>query len=74
MSLSNRQINNLRPSTKPIIVSDGGGLHILITPNGVKLWRMAYRYNGLQKLLSFGAYPAIVLADAREKRDAAKNY
>jgi integrase len=72
MSLSDRQINNLRPSTNPIKVSDGGGLHILITPNGGKLWRMAYRFNGLQKLLSFGAYPAIGLADAREKRDAAK--
>lgn len=33
---------------------------------------MAYRFNEKQKLLSFGAYPAIGLADARERRDAAK--
>ncbi len=72
MSLSDRQINNLRPSDKSFKVSDSGGLHLLVTPSGGKLWRMSYRFNGLQKLLSFGAYPAIGLADARERRDAAK--
>jgi Arm DNA-binding domain len=72
MPLSDRQINNLKPSGKPLKVSDGGGLHLLVTPSGGKLWRMAYRFNGKQKLLAFGAYPAIGLADARQKRDAAK--
>jgi integrase len=72
MSLSDRQINHLKPSEKPFKVSDSGGLHILITPSGGKLWRMSYRFNEKQKLLSFGAYPAVGLADARERRDAAK--
>ena len=53
-------------------VSDGGGLHLLVTPSGGKLWRMAYRFNSQQKLVSFGAYPIIGLADARAKREAAK--
>jgi integrase len=72
MPLSDRQINNLKPSGKPLKVSDGGGLHLLVAPSGGKLWRMAYRFNGLQKLLAFGAYPAIGLSEARQKRDAAK--
>jgi integrase len=36
------------------------------------LWRLAYRFGGKQKLLSFGVYPIVSLADARARRDAAK--
>ena len=72
MALNDRQINNLKASAKPYKLSDGGGLYIQVTPSGSKLWRMAYRHNGAQKLLSFGAYPATGLAVARQKRDAAK--
>ena len=72
MSLNDRQINNLKASGKALKISDGGGLYVHVTPQGAKLWRMAYRFNGLQKLLSFGAYPVIGLSEARQKRDAAK--
>ena len=51
--------------------SDGGGLFLLVKSGG-KYWRMAYRYGGKQKTLAFGAYPAVTLAQARKKRDAAK--
>ena len=72
MPLTDRQIFNLRKADKPLKVSDGGGLHIYVSPSGGKLWRLAYRYNGRQKLLSFGSYPAVTLAEARAKRDEAK--
>lgn len=72
MPLNDRQINNLRPSEKPQKHSDGGGLHLFVSPSGGKLWRMAYRLNAQQKLISFGAYPAIGLAEARLKRDDVK--
>lgn len=72
MPLSDRQINNLKPSERPTKHSDGGGLHLLVSPAGGKLWRLAYRFGGKQKLLSFGAYPSIGLAEARAKREAAK--
>lgn len=72
MALNDKQINNLKPSTAVLKLSDGGGLFIQVSPHGSKLWRMAYRFNGLQKLLSFGAYPVVGLAAARQKRDAAK--
>jgi hypothetical protein len=46
-----------------------------VKPSKTKLWRMAYRYGGREKLLALGAYPEVSLKDAREKRDAAKaNY
>ncbi len=43
-----------------------------MTATGSKLWRLAYRFEGKQKLLSFGAYPAVSLKDARHRRDEAK--
>jgi integrase len=61
-----------KPREKPFKLSDGGGLFLLIQPNATKLWRLAYRFDGKQKLLALGAYPVISLADARIKRDAAK--
>lgn len=74
MPLSDLAIRNAKPRRKAFKVSDGGGLHLLVQPNGAKLWRFAYRFAGKQKLLSFGAYPTIALADAREKREAARKH
>ena len=51
--------------------ADGGGLYIRVSPTGGKLWRMAYSFDGKQKTLSFGAYPAVSLKDARQKRESA---
>ncbi|MGH6934678.1 MAG: tyrosine-type recombinase/integrase, partial [Methylocella sp.] len=53
-------------------LSDGGGLHLLVNPDGARYWRMAYRYRGRQKTLALGVYPIVSLADARAVRDAAK--
>ena len=72
MQLTDTHLRNLKPSAKIQKLSDGGGLYLHLAPSGGKLWRMAYRFNGKQKLLSFGAYPAVSLKDARIKRDEAK--
>lgn len=52
--------------------SDGGGLFLLLMPNGSKAWRLAYRFAGKQKMLSLGVYPTVSLKDARTQRDEAK--
>jgi len=67
-------LRKLKPTGKVQKHSDGGGLFLHIAPAGGKLWRMAYRYDGKQKTLSFGAYPAVSLKDARQKRDEAKEH
>lgn len=72
MSLSDAKVRTAKASERPQKLSDGGGLHLLVTPAGGRLWRMAYRFAGKQKTLAFGAFPAVSLADARAKRDAAK--
>ncbi|TIW28756.1 MAG: DUF4102 domain-containing protein [Mesorhizobium sp.] len=51
---------------------DAGGLHLVVAASGGKLWRMKYQFGGKEKLLSFGPYPEVTLAAAREARDEAR--
>lgn len=57
---------------KSLKLFDGGGLFLLVKPNGAKHWRLKYRFNGAEKLLALGPYELVSLLQAREKRDAAK--
>lgn len=66
------QIINAKPKEKEFKLSDGGGLYLLITPSGGKLWRLKYRFGGKEKLLSFGSFPQITLSDARKDKEKAK--
>lgn len=72
MALTDVQVRTFKPSDTPKKYSDGGGLHVMVTPQGSRLWRLAYRFGGKQKLLALGSYPAVTLADARSRRDDAK--
>ena len=72
MPLTDRAIVNLKTTGKMHKHFDGGGLYIHVSPTGGKLWRLFYRFNGKTKLLSFGAYPAVTLKMARDRRDEAK--
>lgn len=70
--LSDTQVNKAKPQEKEYRLFDGGGLNLLVTPTGGKLWRLKYTFNGKVKQLSFGAYPALSLAEARQRREDAK--
>ncbi|PNE10852.1 MAG: hypothetical protein CR217_12035 [Beijerinckiaceae bacterium] len=72
MPLTDTAVRNAKPRERPQKLSDGGGLHLLVNPDGARYWRMAYRYQGRQKTLALGVYPIVSLADARMARDAAK--
>jgi len=72
MPLTDTRIRSFKPQSRVVKLSDGGGLHLMVTPGGSKLWRLAYRYAGKQKTLAIGAYPAVSLEKAREARGAAK--
>lgn len=72
MALTDTAIRALRPSDKAYKRADGQGLNLLVNPNGSKLWRLAYRFGGKQKVLAGGSYPATTLAEARAWRDQAK--
>jgi len=72
MALFDTKIKGVKPSGKQIKLFDAGGLFLLVTPKGGKLWRFKYRFDGKEKLLALGAYPEITLAEARERRDKAR--
>jgi integrase len=70
--LTDVTVRNAKPKAKDYKLADGGGLYLLVTTTGGKLWRMDYRFSDKRKTLSFKAYPAVTLADARAERDQAK--
>jgi integrase len=67
MALTDLAIRNAKPAGKPLKLSDGGNLFLLMTPAGGKLWRFNYRFLGKQKTVSLGVYPEVTLAMARER-------
>jgi hypothetical protein len=72
MSLTQLAIVNARATDKPLMLSDGFGLHLLVQLNGSKLWRFRYRFGGRANMLTFGAFPTVSLATARSKREDAR--
>jgi hypothetical protein len=72
MALKDLEVRYATKRAKDYKLADGEGLHLLVRPNGSKLWRMKYRFEGKEKLLSFGAYPKVSLADARLRRAEAR--
>ena len=72
MALTELEVKKTKPTDKQQKLTDGGGLYLLIHPNGGKYWQMAYRFGGKQKTLSLGVYPDISLADARDRREQAR--
>lgn len=70
--LSDAEIRRAKPADKPYKLADTGNLHLYIPPTGARVWRMRYRHQGKENILTIGPYPAVTLAQAREHRDAAK--
>jgi hypothetical protein len=70
--LSEENINSAKTSEREYRLFDGGGLFLLVAPDGGKRWRFKYRFEGKAKMLSFGVYPEVGLNDARSSRDAAR--
>lgn len=70
--LTDTKLRQAKPGPKPQFLFDERGLYLQITPAGGKWWRYKYRFDGKQKLLSFGTYPDVGLARARKERDSAR--
>ncbi len=72
MPLTDNACRRALAADKPRKFSDSGGLYLLVKPNGSKLWRLDYRFQGKRRTLAFGAYPTVGLQAARRQRDEAK--
>lgn len=73
LALKDIAVRNAKPAERPYKMADGGGLYLLVNPNGSKWWRLKYRYGGKEKLLALGVYPEVSLSDARTERDKARH-
>ena len=73
MALTHLKIQSSKPREKLYKLSDGAGLQLHVFPNGSKLWRLAYRFGGKQKLLALGAYPDVSLVLARRRASEARD-
>ncbi len=66
--LTDTRIKTAEPQAKLYKLTDERGLHLLVYPNGSKLWQMRYRFEGKEKTASLGKYPDVSLTEAREER------
>lgn len=81
-TLTDVEVKAAKGGDKPKPLFDGKGLFLLVGPQKLKpdgkpfpaskWWRFKYTYEGKSKLISFGVYPEISLADARKRRDDAR--
>ena len=73
MRLTDTEIRAAKPYVKPYKLFDGGGLYLLINPDGSRWWRFKYRYGGKEKLLALGTYPDTGLKRARDRHGEARD-
>lgn len=72
MPLTDTRIRNAKPQAKAYKISDGGGMYLLVKPDGGRYWRLDYRFAGKRRTLALGVYPITTLSSARNQRDEAR--
>jgi integrase len=70
--LTNATVKAAQPGARPYKLHDCGGLHLLVRPTGSKSWQMKFRWKSREQLLTFGSWPDLGLAEARGRRDRAR--
>lgn len=72
MALTDAAARKAPAKDKDYKLADSGGLYLFVTKTGFKSWRMKYRFGDKEKRLTFGPYPEVPLAEARDLRDDAR--
>lgn len=72
MRLTDVRVRNAKPQVKPYKLSDGGGMYLLVKPDGGRYWRMDYRFAEKRRTVALGVYPLVTLSAARTSRDEAR--
>ncbi|RQQ98107.1 DUF4102 domain-containing protein [Burkholderia stagnalis] len=68
--LRDMQCRSAKPRERVYRLSDGGGLALLVKPNGLKYWQFRYmKPNGREGLVQIGPYPRVSLEAARAARN-----
>ena len=70
--LTTAAVKAARFRASPYKLTDERGLHLYITPTQRKTYRLRFRYNGREQLLTIGQHPEITLDAARARAEAAR--
>lgn len=70
--ISDAALRAAKPGPKPYKIAVGGGLYLEVMPTGAKLWRWKYRLGGKENRFAVGAYPAVLLKEARARAEEAR--
>jgi len=63
--LTELQVKNAKPRATKYTVAAGGGLMLLVMPDGARYWRLRYRIGGKPRMISVGKpYPVTTLKQA----------
>ena len=66
--LTELAIKRAKPKDKQYKLTDGDSMYLRIYPDGKKYWQLQFRFEGKQKVLSFGKWPNVKLPEARASR------
>jgi integrase len=72
LMLTDTAIKRATPGERDYKMWDSGGLFLLVTKAGGKLWRWKFRFERREKKMSFGQYPEVTLAEVRALHAAAR--
>ncbi|WP_419825661.1 Arm DNA-binding domain-containing protein [Sphingomonas sp.] len=70
-ALTDTAVRAVKPKDRDYKLADGGGLYLLVTSAGEKLWWLKCRMHGVERKLALGKYPDVTLSAAR---DAARKH
>jgi len=78
IKLTAKMVQNAKPKEidgvlKDNYISDGGGLYLIVTAKGGKLWRYHFSYENKKYRLPLGKYPQLSLKEARELHKEAQS-
>lgn len=71
--LTVRAVEGAKPRDKAYKLTDGQGLYLYVSPAGAKSWRANFTIAGKQQTRTYGRYPEMGLAEAREAHRTARD-
>lgn len=72
LMLSEVAVRQAKPKERDYKLSDAEGLYMFVAKSGHRSWRLKYRFAGKERRLILGAYPAVSLKEARERKCEAR--
>lgn len=67
MALTELECRNAKAGEKKLTLTDGNGLQLVVSPSGLKTWRLRIKQQGINTSVLIGHYPDLPLAKARKK-------